>query len=78
MLAYLLCVAFLVDIISAIEFNKTGNYLATGDKGGRVVLFERMDNKDVCLYLSLYYFLPFKVLSAYVLNYFYILLNYIA
>ncbi|KMZ74447.1 Serine/threonine protein phosphatase 2A 55 kDa regulatory subunitB beta isoform [Zostera marina] len=35
-----------VDIISAIEFNKTGNYLATGDKGGRVVLFERMDNKD--------------------------------
>ena len=23
------------------EFDHTGNYLATGDKGGRVVLFER-------------------------------------
>ena len=30
-----------VDIISAVEFDKTGDYLATGDKGGRVVLFER-------------------------------------
>lgn len=36
-----------VDIISAIEFDKTGNRLATGDKGGRVVLFERTDNKEV-------------------------------
>ncbi|KMZ70040.1 Serine/threonine protein phosphatase 2A 55 kDa regulatory subunitB beta isoform [Zostera marina] len=35
-----------VDIISAIEFDKTGNRLATGDKGGRVVLFERTDNKE--------------------------------
>ncbi|PKI70743.1 hypothetical protein CRG98_008976 [Punica granatum] len=35
-----------VDIISAIEFDKTGNYLATGDRGGRVVLFERTDNRD--------------------------------
>ncbi|KAK4769056.1 hypothetical protein SAY86_027206 [Trapa natans] len=34
-----------VDIISAIEFNKTGDYLATGDRGGRVVLFERTDNR---------------------------------
>ena len=31
------------DIISAVEFDSTGNYLATGDKGGRVVLFERND-----------------------------------
>lgn len=29
------------DIISTVEFDHTGNYLATGDKGGRVVLFER-------------------------------------
>mmetsp|Transcript_31837 Transcript_31837/g.83425 ORF Transcript_31837/g.83425 Transcript_31837/m.83425 type:complete len:443 (+) Transcript_31837:419-1747(+) len=29
------------DIISAVEFNHDGEYLATGDKGGRVVLFER-------------------------------------
>eukprot|EP00161_Ancyromonas_sigmoides_P001009 TRINITY_DN1084_c0_g1_i1.p1 TRINITY_DN1084_c0_g1~~TRINITY_DN1084_c0_g1_i1.p1 ORF type:complete len:447 (+),score=153.41 TRINITY_DN1084_c0_g1_i1:968-2308(+) len=29
------------DIISAIEFDQTGQFLATGDKGGRLVLFER-------------------------------------
>ncbi|KAJ8448851.1 hypothetical protein Cgig2_011472 [Carnegiea gigantea] len=34
-----------VDIISAIEFDKTGDHLATGDRGGRVVLFERTDRK---------------------------------
>ena len=31
------------DIISAVEFDHTGKYLATGDKGGRVVLFERSE-----------------------------------
>jgi serine/threonine-protein phosphatase 2A regulatory subunit B len=36
----------LADIISTVEFDHTGNYLATGDKGGRVVLFER--NETVC------------------------------
>lgn len=36
-----------VDIISAIEFDKSGDHLATGDRGGRVVLFERTDIKDV-------------------------------
>ncbi|XP_057959578.1 serine/threonine protein phosphatase 2A 55 kDa regulatory subunit B beta isoform-like isoform X3 [Malania oleifera] len=35
-----------VDIISAIEFDKTGDHLATGDRGGRVVLFERIDARD--------------------------------
>ncbi|KAK8931296.1 Serine/threonine protein phosphatase 2A 55 kDa regulatory subunit B beta isoform [Platanthera zijinensis] len=35
-----------VDIISAIEFDKSGDHLATGDKGGRVVLFERTDVKE--------------------------------
>ncbi|XP_015884527.1 serine/threonine protein phosphatase 2A 55 kDa regulatory subunit B beta isoform isoform X2 [Ziziphus jujuba] len=35
-----------VDIISAIEFDRTGDHLATGDRGGRVVLFERTDNKE--------------------------------
>ncbi|CAJ1955373.1 unnamed protein product [Sphenostylis stenocarpa] len=35
-----------VDIISAIEFDKSGDHLATGDRGGRVVLFERTDTKD--------------------------------
>ncbi|KAB1219742.1 Serine/threonine protein phosphatase 2A 55 kDa regulatory subunit B beta isoform [Morella rubra] len=35
-----------VDIISTIEFDRTGDHLATGDRGGRVVLFERTDTKD--------------------------------
>ncbi|ORX66812.1 hypothetical protein DL89DRAFT_275781 [Linderina pennispora] len=38
------------DIISTVEFDQTGDYLATGDKGGRVVLFERSDNKQGCEY----------------------------
>lgn len=37
------------DIISTVEFDSTGNYLATGDKGGRVVLFER--NEMVSTYV---------------------------
>ncbi len=32
------------DVISTVEFDHTGNYLATGDKGGRVVLFERNES----------------------------------
>ncbi|OEL29219.1 Serine/threonine protein phosphatase 2A 55 kDa regulatory subunit B beta isoform [Dichanthelium oligosanthes] len=36
-----------VDIISAIEFDKSGDHLATGDRGGRVVLFERTDSGDI-------------------------------
>ncbi|KAJ8477183.1 hypothetical protein OPV22_020910 [Ensete ventricosum] len=36
-----------VDIISAIEFDKSGDHLATGDRGGRVVLFERTDVRNL-------------------------------
>lgn len=37
------------DIISTVEFDHTGNYLATGDKGGRVVLFERNETvRELC------------------------------
>lgn len=35
-----------VDIVSAVEFNETGEYIATGDRGGRVVIFERCQDKD--------------------------------
>ncbi|XP_071722801.1 serine/threonine protein phosphatase 2A 55 kDa regulatory subunit B beta isoform-like [Rutidosis leptorrhynchoides] len=35
-----------VDIISSIEFDKTGDHLAVGDRGGRVVIFERNETKD--------------------------------
>uniref|UniRef100_M8BNQ1 Serine/threonine-protein phosphatase 2A 55 kDa regulatory subunit B n=1 Tax=Aegilops tauschii TaxID=37682 RepID=M8BNQ1_AEGTA len=40
------CCSVSVDIISAIEFDKSGDHLATGDRGGRVVLFERTDVRD--------------------------------
>jgi len=29
------------DIISCVEFNRDGELLATGDKGGRVVIFQQ-------------------------------------
>jgi len=29
------------DIISTVEFDQTGEFLATGDRGGRIVLFSR-------------------------------------
>ena len=40
------------DIISTVEFDHTGNYLATGDKGGRVVLFERNETVRLALVSS--------------------------
>lgn len=33
------------DVISAVEFDSDGSYLATGDKGGRVVLFEKVSTQ---------------------------------
>jgi len=39
------------DVISTVEFDSTGNYLATGDKGGRVVLFERNEQVRLLLFL---------------------------
>lgn len=35
-----------IDVISAIEFDKTGDYLAVGDRGGRIVVFEKKAGKD--------------------------------
>lgn len=35
------------DVISAVEFDSDGSYLATGDKGGRVVLFEKVSTQPV-------------------------------
>jgi hypothetical protein len=31
----------LADLISTIEFNEDGELLAVGDKGGRIVVFQR-------------------------------------
>ncbi|EDO14533.1 hypothetical protein Kpol_246p2 [Vanderwaltozyma polyspora DSM 70294] len=38
------------DIITSVEYDHTGDYLATGDKGGRVVLFERNHQSKNCEY----------------------------
>uniref|UniRef100_A0A7N0V3L0 Serine/threonine-protein phosphatase 2A 55 kDa regulatory subunit B n=1 Tax=Kalanchoe fedtschenkoi TaxID=63787 RepID=A0A7N0V3L0_KALFE len=35
------------DVISAIEFDRTGDHLAVGDKGGRVVIFRRTDKAEI-------------------------------
>lgn len=35
------------DIISAVEFDGNGKHLATGDRGGRVVLFDRIESQPV-------------------------------
>ena len=40
-------VAIVADIISAVEFDHDGLHLATGDRGGRVVLFERVNPNAV-------------------------------
>jgi len=39
-----------VDIVSAIEFDDTGEYIAAGDRGGRVVLFKQNENKKYKFY----------------------------
>jgi len=33
------------DIISAMNFDRTGNYLALGDKAGRLIVFQRSISK---------------------------------
>lgn len=37
----LLCMCVAADIISAVEFNHSGELLATGDRGGRIVIFQQ-------------------------------------
>ena len=40
LLTHASCPFFAADVLSAVEFDHTGQFLATGDKGGRVVIFE--------------------------------------
>jgi len=37
------------DIISCVEYNDDGELLATGDKGGRVVIFQRDQEVGWCV-----------------------------
>jgi hypothetical protein len=62
------------DIISAVEFNHDGELLATGDKGGRVVIFQRNDLTVSRSYLRLYtiyhpLYIIFKFLFSTVLHF---------
>ena len=34
------------DILSAVKFDDSGKFLATGDKGGRIVIFERSSEAE--------------------------------
>jgi hypothetical protein len=43
--ALIVCVLWVTaDLLTTVEFDETGDYLATGDRGGRVVIFERGDD----------------------------------
>ena len=40
------------DIISCVEFNRDGELLATGDRGGRVVIFQQEPAVNIVHFLS--------------------------
>lgn len=53
---------FPADIISTVEFNYSGELLATGDKGGRVVIFQREQEVTPHRFLLLrFILLPMKL-----------------
>lgn len=37
----------IVDVISAIDFEDSGDHLAVADQGGRLIIFEKTPGKDV-------------------------------
>lgn len=53
---------FAADIISTVEFNHTGELLATGDKGGRVVIFQQ--EIEVWLKVFLFFVCFFFIFSV--------------
>lgn len=40
-------IVIIADILSSLEFNDNGRYLAAGDNGGRVVIFQQGRKKEV-------------------------------
>lgn len=53
-------ICFLGDMVTAVEFDQTGDYLAVGDKAGRIWLFEAHLNK-VYISFSLLFGSAFKL-----------------
>lgn len=47
---------YTADIISTVEFNHSGELLATGDKGGRVVIFQQEQEVSVKSLISKFQF----------------------
>lgn len=44
----------IADIISTVAFDRTGEFLASGDRAGRVVLFQRNHSVTLLLLLIIY------------------------
>jgi serine/threonine-protein phosphatase 2A regulatory subunit B len=40
------------DVLSSVEFDHTGRFLATGDKGGRIVIFENNGDVNILFRIS--------------------------
>lgn len=38
------------DILSSIQFDKQGQFLSVGDRGGRVIVFQKVEENGVCDY----------------------------
>lgn len=58
-----------VDVISTIEFDQEGKYLAVGDQGGRIVLFETIDSvKNVSFTNIFTSFLTFMIMGSFYLK----------
>ena len=36
---------YIADTVTAVEFDETGEHLATGDRGGRIVVFKQSTDK---------------------------------
>jgi len=51
------------DIISCVEFNRDGELLATGDKGGRVVIFQQ--DSAVNIVHCCYFIISFTFYNSY-------------
>ena len=47
---YYYSLTLLADLISTVQFDSTGDFLASGDRAGRVVLFQRNYSKKTCEY----------------------------